>query len=151
MIALLPFAIPGALLHLPVGWIAAAVGEKFSYEMDDVATLKVFATIALLPLLYLAIAITVGNYFGIGWAIAVVVGLFISFSVSVWLIEAEAYLLASMMSNLRRTRMRSEIEDLQSTRAELVTRVRVLVEQMSDPDVPRIFDDKDFGKAQNRE
>lgn len=151
MLLLLPIAIPGTLLHLPVGWIAAVVGEKFSYEMDDVATLKVFATIALLPLLYLAIAITVGNFFGIGWAIAVVVGLFVSFSVSVWLIEAEAYLLASMMSNLRRTRMCSEIEDLQSTRAALVQRVRGLVEKFSDPETPRIFEDKDFGKAQQHE
>ena len=37
MLVLLPLAIPGALLHLPVGWIAAVVGERFSYEMDDIA------------------------------------------------------------------------------------------------------------------
>ena len=47
IIAWLPLAVPGALLHLPVGWIAAVVGERFSYEMDDIATLKVLATISL--------------------------------------------------------------------------------------------------------
>ena len=73
MLALLPLAIPGALLHLPVGWIAAVIGERFSYEMDDVATLKVFATILLLPVLYTAIAVLVGVTFGFWWAIAAVV------------------------------------------------------------------------------
>ena len=64
MIALLPLAVPGALLHLPVGWVAATIGERLSYEQDDVATLKVLATILLLPLLYLAIAILVGINIG---------------------------------------------------------------------------------------
>jgi 1-acyl-sn-glycerol-3-phosphate acyltransferase len=146
MMLLLPIAIPGALLHLPVGWVAAIVGEKFSYEMDDVATLKVFSTIALLPVLYLAIAIVVGHYYGIVWALLVVVGLFVSFSVSVWLIEAEAFLLASMVSILRRTRMRAEIEDLRAMRADLVLRIRSLADQHSDPEKPRIFEARDFGK-----
>ena len=79
MMLLLPLAIPGVLLHLPVGWMAAFVGERFSYEEDDVATLKVFATMALLPVLYLLVALLVGNYFGPAWAIAVVIGLTISF------------------------------------------------------------------------
>jgi hypothetical protein len=148
MFVLLPLAIPGALLHLPVGWIAATVGERFSYEMDDVATLKVFATILLLPLLYLVIAIFVGMNFGFWWALLTVVALTFSFFASVKLIEAETSLFVSMISVLRLTRLGSEVDDLRKTRAELVERIRMLVERMADPDMPRMFTKDDFQQPQ---
>ena len=144
MLTLLPLAIPGAILHLPVGWIAATVGERFSYEMDDVATLKVLATILLLPLLYLAIGIVVGLYFGAVWAFVAVIALACSFLASVHLLEAEANLLLSMLSILRLTRLGSEVDDLRATRAELVTKIRTRVEQHVDPDLQRIFTRQDF-------
>jgi glycerol-3-phosphate O-acyltransferase/dihydroxyacetone phosphate acyltransferase len=150
MLVLLPLAIPGALLHLPVGWIAATIGERFSYEMDDVATLKVFSTILLLPLLYLIIAIAVGLYFGPGWAIVAVVALFFSFFASVRLIEAEAGLLMSMLSVLRLARLGSEVNDLRETRASLVGKVRGLAERLADPDMPRIFTDQDFSRMTDK-
>lgn len=144
MLALMPLAIPGALLHLPVGWIAAAVGERFSYEMDDVATLKVFATILLLPLLYLIIAILVGLNFGVWWALIAVIGLTFSFFASVRLIEAEAGLFLSVLSVLRLARLGSEVEDLRETRKELVTEIRRLVERLVDPETARMFSNRDF-------
>ena len=147
MLLLLPLAIPGALLHLPVGWIAATVGERFSYEMDDIATLKVFATILLLPLLYGIIAIFVGINFGIWWALLTVVALTFSFFASVKLIEAETSLLVSMLSVLRLTRLGSEVEDLRRIRAGLVERIRQLAERMADPDTQRMFTQADFGAA----
>jgi len=146
MLALLPLAIPGALLHLPVGWIAVTVGERFSYEQDDVATLKVFATILLLPLLYMIIAIATGLYFGLAWAIFAVVALSLSFFASVRLIEAEAGLFLSMLSILRLARLGSEVENLRETRKSLVSKVRALAERLADPDMPRIFTDQDFSK-----
>lgn len=144
LMLLLPIAIPGVLLHLPVGWAAAFVGERFSYEQDDVATLKVFAAITLLPLLYLLAAFFIGNYFGAVWAVVAVVGLTISFSASIWVIEAQATLLTSMVSILRRTRLRAEIEDLQALRLKLVEQVRQLVDRFIEPGQPRLFSDKDF-------
>ena len=146
---LLPLAIPGLLLHLPVGWVAAVVGERFSYETDDVATLKVFAAVAILPLLYLIAAFLIGSYFGLGWAIAAVVLFTISFSTSLWVIEAQATLLASMVSILRRTRLRAEIENLQATRAKLVTTVRELANRYADTSRPRIFSNEDLTRAVN--
>ena len=146
MLALLPLAIPGALLHLPVGWIAATVGERFSYEMDDVATLKVFATILLLPLLYIAIAVFVGLNFGAWWAIGAILGLSFSFFASVRLIEAEASLLISMLSVLRLTRLGSEVEELRKLRESLVTTVRSLADRLADPGMQRLFTEKDFRK-----
>ncbi len=144
MLALLPLAIPGALLHLPVGWIAATVGERFSYEMDDVATLKVFATILLLPIMYIAIAIFVGMNYGAWWAIAAIVALSVSFFASVRLIEAQAGLLVSMLSVLRLSRLGSDIDELRELRATLVNTVRGLADRLADPDMQRLFTEKDF-------
>jgi 1-acyl-sn-glycerol-3-phosphate acyltransferase len=144
LMLLLPVAIPGVLLHLPVGWLAAYVGDRFSYEEDDIATLKVFASMALLPILYLLAAFLIGSYFGMVWAIAAVVGLTISFSASIWVIEAQATLLASMVSILRRTRLRAEIENLHATRADLVEKVRQMVDRGYDLDEPRMFSEQDF-------
>lgn len=144
LMLLLPVAIPGVLLHLPVGWVAAVVGERFSYEQDDIATLKVFAAIALLPMIYIVAAFLIGNYFGTVWAIIAVVGLSISFSASIWVIEAQATLLTSMVSILRRTRLRAEIENLQTRRLKLVEQVRELADRFSDPSKPRLFSNQDF-------
>ena len=145
MLILLPLAIPGALLHLPVGWAAATVGERFSYEKDDIATLKVLATILLLPLLYLAIAVVVGIYVGPWSALAAIVILSFSFLASVRLLEAEAGLLLSMLSVLRLTRLGSELDDLRATRANLVSKIRERVDRTIDADTQRIFVQQDFG------
>ena len=146
MIALLPLAIPGALLHLPVGWVAATIGERLSYEQDDVATLKVLATILLLPLLYLAIAILVGINFGPWWALLAIVALSFSFVASVRLLEAEAGLMLSMLSVFRLTRLGNDVEDLRATRADLVNKIRERVDQTIDPDTRRMFTQNDFSQ-----
>jgi glycerol-3-phosphate O-acyltransferase/dihydroxyacetone phosphate acyltransferase len=146
MIALLPLAIPGALLHLPVGWVAATLGERLSYEQDDVATLKVLATILLLPLLYLAIAILVGIYIGPWWALLAMVALSFSFVASVHLLEAEAGLFLSMISVLRLKRLGNDVDDLRATRADLVEKIRELVDQTIDPDTQRMFTRDDFSQ-----
>ncbi|NOR18861.1 MAG: hypothetical protein GQ538_02075 [Xanthomonadales bacterium] len=145
MLILLPLAIPGALLHLPVGWVAATVGEHFSYEQDDIATLKVFATIALLPVLYLMTATVVGMSFGFWWAVATFLMLPLSFFSSVRIIEAEAGLFVSMVSLLRLTRLGSEVDALRESRTELVETIREMVEERVEPETDRLFDEGDFG------
>ena len=145
MLVLFPFAIPGALLHLPIGWAIAAIGERFSYEQDDIATLKAFSAIFLLPLLYLTTALAVGMLAGFWWGIALLVILPFSFFASVRLIEAEIGLILSMVSILRLTRLGREVEDLRETRADLVRRIRDRVERRVDPGMERIFTREDFG------
>ena len=135
----------GALLHLPVGWIAATVGERFSYEQDDIATLKVFSTILLLPLLYLLIAVFVGISVGPWWALLAIVALSFSFLASVRLLEAEAGLLLSMLSVLRLTRLGSDLDDLLAKRVDLVRKIRERVDRTTDKDTQRIFTQQDFG------
>ena len=144
LLFLLPFALPGAILHLPIGWAAAAVGERFSYEQDDIATLKTFAAVLLLPLLYIAIAIAIGMSAGLWWGIALLVLLPLSFVASVHLIEAEIGLLYSMLAVARLARLGPEIEDLQETRSDLVQRIRDRVERRVDTNTDRIFTSEDF-------
>ena len=144
MMLLMPLAIPGALLHLPVGWVAAAVGERFSYELDDIATLKVLATMLLLPVLYLSVGIYVGVTFGGWWALVTVLVLSFSFFASMRLIEAETSLLVSALSILRVTRLSKEVDELRATRARLVDEVRQLVDKMTTPDIERMFTTEDF-------
>ena len=148
MLLLLPLAIPGALLHLPVGWVAAAVGERFSYELDDIATLKVFATMLLLPILYVAVGVYIGMNFGAWWALASILVLSFSFAASLALLEAETSLLMSMLSILRVTRLSNEVEELRSLRAGLVEQVRELTERMADPSMPRMFTKDDFSNPE---
>jgi hypothetical protein len=113
--------------------------------MDDIATLKVFATILLLPVLYLAIAIFVGLSFGPWWALVSVVGLSLSFFASIRLIEAEAGLLLSVLSVFKLARLGSEVEDLRATRMALVKEVRELVDRYIEPGTKRMFTQEDFG------
>ena len=151
MLLLLPLAIPGALLHLPVGWIAALVGERFSYEMDDVATLKVLSTILLLPVIYIAVAATVGVRYGWLWSLLAIGALAWSFFMSIRLIEAQASLLNSVLSLFRLTRLGDDVKDLRATRAGLVESVRELAERFSDPRQSRLFTQRDFGTGNSGE
>jgi hypothetical protein len=144
MLILLPLAIPGAIVHLPVGWVAATVGERFSYEQDDVATLKVFATVLLLPVLYIIAATFIGMNFGGWWALAAMLVLPLSFLSSIRVIEAEVSLFVSMVSLLRLTRLGNELEDLRQSRDQLVKEIRALVDRDADPEVPRFFTENDF-------
>ena len=60
------------------------------------------------------------------------------------LLEAEASLFNSILGLLRLTRLGSEVEDLRATRAALVNKVRMRVEQRADPDLERMFTTQDF-------
>lgn len=143
-LVLLPLAVPAAVLHLPVAWIASIVGNRFSYEMDDIATLKVFATIALLPAIYIAIAIYVGNAYGLPWGIAAIVILTISFFATIRLLEMQAILFKSISSLFRLTRLREDVAELRKQRADLVGKVRDLADRLAEPSRSRMFTQEDF-------
>ena len=125
------------------------VGEKFSYEVDDVATLKVLSTILLLPVMYLIIASIIGVKYGWFWSVVAIITLAWSFFMSVRLIEAQASLFNSIMSLFRVTRLGDDVEDLRATRRSLVATVRDLAERFSDPEKSRLFTQSDFGNAKS--
>ena len=60
------------------------------------------------------------------------------------LLEAEAGLFLSMISVLRLKRLGNDVDDLRATRADLVEKIRELVNQTVDPDTQRMFTQDDF-------
>ena len=141
---LLPFAIPGALIHLPVGWIAAAAGERLSEDQDDVATLKVISVLLLLPLIYLTLGTMVGTRFGFWWGALTAASLPFSFYASIRILEAQSNLLLSSGALLRLIHFDSELRTLRETRERLVAGIRRAADEFADTSRPRVFDAPDF-------
>ncbi|MEO1204338.1 MAG: hypothetical protein AAFX10_16665, partial [Pseudomonadota bacterium] len=110
------------------------------------ATLKVFATMLLLPIIYTTVAVLVGLWLGWPLGLVTLVLLFLSFAASVRLLEAETSLLLSMFGVLRLARFSNEVSELRRIRAELVDEVRALADRFADPEQPRLFTRDDFGK-----
>ena len=57
VVVLFPLALPGGIVLLPVAWLAATVGSRFSYDSDDIATLKVVTAVPVLLSTYALVAI----------------------------------------------------------------------------------------------
>ena len=144
-ILLLPFALPGAIIALPGAWLAATAGSWFSYDIDDIATLKVTTAVPLLLSTYALVTVAAGVGFGWGWAILAMLLLPASFFAALLVLEKQAQLLASIRSVFRLARMSSDIEALDAKRRKLVSAVRTAVDNYADPAVRRIFDAPDFG------
>jgi hypothetical protein len=132
-------AAPGALIHLPVGWVAAASGRRLSEDTDDVATLKVMTAVLLLPVVYAALAAVVAWRFGPWWALAAAAFLPLSFFATLGILEAQAQLLGSTLGLLRAVRLGHEAGALRLERERLVARVRAAADEYADPAQPRFF------------
>ena len=143
-IALLPLAIPGALFHLPVGWVAITAGDRLSDDQDDVATLKVITSGLLLPFVYLGAGAIVGLNFGLWWGATVTMVLPLSFLAFLKVVEVQANLTLATLTNLRLSRFSREVEALRETRSHLVERVRALVDTHADHSLPRVFSRDDL-------
>ncbi len=144
LVALLPLAIPGALLHLPIAWIAMTAGERLSDDRDDVATLKVITSVLLLPLAYAAAATLIGLSVGWWWGVGIGALLPLSFLASIKLVEVQANMTLATLTNLRLSRFSQEIEEMREIRRRLVTRVRQVADSHADPSLPRVFRRRDF-------
>ncbi|HCE03115.1 MAG TPA: hypothetical protein DEQ98_07725, partial [Acidobacteria bacterium] len=136
--ALLPLAIPGALLHLPVAWSAMTAGERLSDDRDDVATLKIITTVLLLPLAHAAAAVLTGLSVGWWWGVGIGALLPLSFLASIKLVEVQANMTLATLTNLRLRRFSLEVEELRETRRRLVVRVREVADRHAGPNLPRV-------------
>ena len=148
VVVLFPLALPGAIVLLPVAWLAATVGSRFSYDSDDIATLKVVTAVPVLLSTYALVAIMAGV--GLGWVWAVVALLIIpaSFFATLFVLEKQAQLLISMRSLLRLARLSADIDALVARRGELVAAVRTAVDRYADPTIRRMFDARDFSSPE---
>lgn len=144
VIALLPFAIPGTLFHLPVGWVAMTAGERLSYDRDDVATLKVITAVVLLPLIYLGVGAIVGVSVGPWWGAGVALVLPLTFLASIKIVEIQANMTLATVTSLRLSRFSREVAELRKVRDGLVERVRDVADRHADPKLPRVFSRPDF-------
>ncbi|MEE2612446.1 MAG: lysophospholipid acyltransferase family protein [Acidobacteriota bacterium] len=144
VIALLPLAIPGALIHLPVGWVAMTAGERLSDDRDDVATLKVITSVLLLPFVYIGAGAVVGLNFGLWWGAAVTTVLPLSFLAFIKVVEVQANMTLATLTNLKLSRFSQEVEELRETRSRLVDRVRAVADTHADPSLPRVFSRDDL-------
>ena len=145
VILLLPLALPGAIIVLPAAWLAATVGSWFSYDIDDIATLKVTTAVPILLATYTLFTVVAGVAFGWGWAMLAILLLPASFFATLFVLEKQAQLLVSIRSVFRLAYLRGDIEALVAERKNLVTAVRTAVDHYTDPAIRRIFDASDFG------
>ena len=144
VVALLPLAIPGALFHLPVGWIAISAGVHLSDDKDDVATLKVITSVLLLPFVYIGVGTMAGLSFGLGWGVAVTTLLPLSFLAFIKVVEVQANMTLATLTNLRLSRFSDEVRELRKTRSHLVERIRTVVDTHANPSRPRVFTRRDL-------
>ena len=145
VILLLPFALPGAIVVLPIAWLATTVSSWYSYDVDDIATLKVTTAVPILLAAYTLVTIWVGLAFGWVWAILAVLLIPVSLFATLFVLEKQAQLLVSIRSVFRLAWLRSDIEALADERKALVSAVRTAVDRYADPRIRRIFDASDFG------
>ena len=144
VIALLPLAIPGALCHLPVGWVAITAAARLSDDRDDVATLKVITSVLLLPFVYVGAGILVGLTVGLWWGVAVTTVLPLSFLAFVKVVEMQVNMTLATLTHLRLSRFSQEVGELRKTRSRLVERVRMVADTHADPSLPRVFSRRDL-------
>ena len=144
VIVLFPLALPGAIIALPAAWLAAAVGARFSYDVDDIATLKVTTAVPVLLAAYALITVAAGIGLGWGWALLALLMTPACCFATLFVLEKQARLLASIRSVFRLALLRDDIEALDARRKELVAAVRSAVDQYADPALRRIFTASDF-------
>ena len=144
VIVLFPLALPGASILLPAAWLAATVGSRFSYDIDDIATLKLVTAVPVLLSTYVLVPIMAGIGFGWVWAIVALLLLPASFFATLFVFEKQAQLLISIRSLFRLARLSGDIEALVARRETLVIAARTAVDHYADPTIRRIFDGRDF-------
>ncbi|MCY4014199.1 MAG: lysophospholipid acyltransferase family protein [Gammaproteobacteria bacterium] len=143
-ILLFPVALPGAIILLPAAWLAATVGSRFSYDIDDIATLKLVTAVPVLLSMHALVVIAAGIGFGWVWAVVALLVLPASLLATLLVFEKQAHLVISIRSLVRLTRLSGDIEALVARREALVTAVRTGVDRYADPTVRRMFDARDF-------
>ena len=144
VLLLLPLALPGAIVVLPIAWLAATVSSWYSYDVDDIATLKVTTAVPILLVAYSLATIAVGLAFGWVWALLAVLLVPISLFATLFVLEKQAQLLVSIRTVFRLAWLRSDIEALTNERTRLVSEVRTAVDRYADRRIRRIFDTSDF-------
>ncbi len=139
LLILLPLAVPGFVLHLPVILTAIVAGDKLTQRKDVVGTTKLVVSILMVPLVYLAITALVLWQLGWSWTVVAVLALPLSGFATIRVLEQKLAVGRSFRALWRLFRFKREVESLRTLRADLEVKINATVEQLHDRSVPRIF------------
>lgn len=142
-VIVLPIALVGAVLHLPVILLAYLAGRAAvnSSEMDVISTYKILAGTLAVPLLYIAAIVLTGVFVAWEWCWVPLVVLPIISYITMKAAESIASKNRAYLSVFRLMRHRSEYRALVKKRETLRVALLKLVDEHHDPTVPRLFVD----------
>lgn len=149
---LVPLAVPGLLLHLPVLLVAVVAGEALTERGDVKATIKMIATTTLVLLTYAAasasVLIAVPPPAGLLVAGAVLAALLLSGWATIKVLERQAVLRRGFGLFLTLLHLEDELERLAVVRDGLRARLLALVDAYAPPDMERIIDKAAQGRTE---
>ncbi|MCC6659231.1 MAG: hypothetical protein IT512_13700, partial [Rhodocyclaceae bacterium] len=144
LLVLVPAAIPGILVHLPVLVTAVAAGEGLTDRGDVRATIKVCAATLLTFGAYLAVAGAVlwqdPSLDGAARAATTLLLLLLSGYATIRVLERQGELRRGLTTFLALLHLDEELARLAAERDRLRARLLDLVDQHLGPEVPRIID-----------
>ena len=140
LLIMLPLAIPGALLHMPIIFSAIVAGDRLTRRKDVVATTKLIVSVLTIPMLYAALLL------GLTWYISPWVALFtapflpLTGFATMRVLEEKLQIGKSLTALSRLVRFEQEVEELRQKRKELVQEIDRAVDHHHDPSIPRMFE-----------
>ncbi len=137
---LLPFAIPGMLLHAPVMMTAIVAGDHLTARKDVVATTKLISAILMIPVLYLILLFLLWQISSLKAVIILAFVLPVTGFATIRLLEQQVALWRSTRGLWRWMRLRRELQELRNWREELSTAMDQVVDRFHDPSIPRMFE-----------
>jgi len=141
-LVLLPFALPGVVLHAPILVLAVVAGETLSIRKDVTATTKLMSATVLVMLAYAAVVGLVLAVFpfpeDLIWAAWALAGLLLSGWATIRVLERQSQLRRGLWVLLQLASGGRQIRKLQERRAALRAAVLGVVDRYLDPDVERV-------------
>ncbi len=135
----MPLALPGAVLHAPVGVLAAVAGRTLTPRKDVVATTKLVAGLLLTVVGYAALLAWIALTQGIGWALLGLAALPISGLATLRVLDHFVTLRRGLSRFVRALTLERELEALRVERAALANEVIALVDALRPSDMTPLF------------
>lgn len=138
----LPLALPGFVVHLPLGLLVGWAGLMFAPRKDVIGTTRLVAGLVGVLLLYLVLPVVVGFTVGWWWALAVAIALPLSGYATLRLLERGTSLRRLFHSGMSAVVLRRKVQSLRAERAQLQEQVVALVRELIPKDMAPLFPDR---------
>jgi 1-acyl-sn-glycerol-3-phosphate acyltransferase len=143
----LPLALPGIVLHAPLGFLISWAGRKFTPRKDVIATTKLILGLCMIPLAFGAILGVLWWKLGILVAALALLGLILSGIATVRVLERGARLGHLLAATVRALALRKEVASLARERAALEEEVVRAVDKFRPADMVPLFPRAPAGAA----